>query len=94
MNFADEIYVDPSLSKGYQKLMEQIRDEEIPLSCFLIARPASDLFPFIIYPAYVLKEKYYRESEDTVGGIASSKDEAMKLAGELAVLKLRDREKK
>ena len=85
MIFADELTVDPKLAKSYQKLLKAIAEEKIPVSWYLIARPGSNAFPYNIYPAYLLKEPYYRDLQETVVGVASSKEEAMKLAGAMAV---------
>ena len=85
MIFSDKLYADEKLSKDYRTVLRRVRDEKIPLTWFLIARPQSGRFPFNIYPAYLLREPYYRDLQETVIGVASSKDEAIALAGILAV---------
>ena len=85
MIFADELYADEKLSKSYRTVLRRVRDDKIPMTWYLITRPQSGRFPFNIYPAYLLKERYYRELQETVVGVASSKDNAIALAGVLAV---------
>ena len=79
MLFHKKLYFDESLSKKKRKVLKNLKQGKLQLGIFVITLPLNEEDALEIYPAYVLSQKVYRESEITIVGVASDRETADKL---------------
>lgn len=79
MLFHKKLYVDVKLSKSRAKVLKKLKQGNLQLGIHVITLSLCEDDMLEIYPAYVLLQKVYKESDITVVGIASDREAANEL---------------
>lgn len=79
MLFHKKLYFDEKLSKSKSKVLKKLKQGNLQLGVQVIALALSERDMLEIYPAYVLLQRIYKESDMMVVGIASDREVAEEL---------------
>lgn len=77
MRWFKDIYVGYNLLENKRKIIRQIKSGKIMLDTYVITLPSNDYDTLEIYPSNVLIQKWYKDSDMVVVGIAGGKEEAL-----------------
>lgn len=77
MIWYEDLYVGYSLLAQKRQIMRKIKNGKPMFNKYVITLPQNDYDTLEIYPSNVLTQKWYRESDIVVIGIAEGKEEAM-----------------
>lgn len=77
MRWYEDLYVGYGLLNTKRQVMRKIKNGKPQLNKYVLTLPCNDYDTLEIYPAGVLTQKWYRESELVIVGIAEGKEEAM-----------------
>lgn len=77
MRWYNDLYVGYSLLDKKRQVMKKIKNGKPQFNKYVIALPFNDYDVLDIYPSNVLTQKWYRESDMVIVGIAEGKEEAM-----------------
>jgi len=80
MKLFSDLWTTESLDADRQKLLRQCRRGSFPADIYAVALPLSPGHVLDILPAFQLREKFFRESDQMIIGLAKTKDEAKELA--------------
>lgn len=79
MEFSRELYVDEPLKDRMESLKEKLNNNQWVPFIHVLTLPITKDGLLEIYPAYVLKQKWYQSRTIKVVGIASGREEAFSL---------------
>ncbi len=79
MLFHKKLYVDEEISKHKRKTIKNLKHGKLMLGVYVIALSTNPQDELDIVPSYVLMQKVYKDMELLVVGIASDRDNALKL---------------
>lgn len=79
MLFHKKLYFDEKLSKSKRKVLKKLKQGNLQLGVHVITLALNEKDLLEIYPSYILLQKVYRDSDLTVVGVASGRDEAYEL---------------
>ena len=77
MRWYNDLYVGYSLLDKKRQVMRKIKNGKLQFNKYVIALPFNDYDLLDIYPSNVLTQKWYRESDMVIVGIAEGREEAM-----------------
>ena len=77
MRWYEDIYVGYNLLEEKRKTIRQIKNGKMMLNTYVIALPSNDYDTLEIYPSNVLIQKWYRDYDMVIVGIAGGKEEAL-----------------
>lgn len=79
MLFHKRLYVDEKLSKTKSKVIKKLKQGNLQLGVQVITLASNDSDMLEIYPACVLLQRIYKESDMMVVGVASDREAAEQL---------------
>lgn len=79
MLFHKKLYVDEEISKHKRKTIKNLKHGKLMLGVYVITLSINPQDELDIVPSYVLMQKVYKDMELLVVGIASDRDNALKL---------------
>ena len=85
MNYFRYMWLEPSLDLRRHEIFEKIRKNGLPEDLYALVLPESGPNALEIYPARILKQKHFKESEQLVVGLAGSYDSALELGAAVTV---------
>lgn len=77
MIWYEDLYVGYSLLDKKRQIMRKIKNGKPMFNKYVITLPKNDYDTLEIYPADVMIQKWYKDSDIVVIGIAEGKEEAM-----------------
>ncbi len=77
MRWYEDIYVGYNLLEEKRKTIRQIKNGKMMLNTYVITLPSNDYDTLEIYPSNVLIQKWYRDSDMVIVGIAEGREEAL-----------------
>ena len=77
MRWYSDLYVGYNLLEKKREVVKKIKKGKPMINKYVIALPLNDYDVLDIYPSGVLVQKWYRDSDMVVVGIAEGKEEAM-----------------
>ena len=77
MRWYDDLYVGYGLLGKRDEIINKIKRGKVMLNKYVITLPRNNYDVLEIYPSYVLKQKWYLDSDMVVVGIAEGKEEAL-----------------
>lgn len=77
MIWYEDLYVGYGLLDKKRQIMRKINNGKLMFNKYVITLPQNDYDTLDIYPSSVLTQKWYRDSDIVVIGIAEGKEEAM-----------------
>lgn len=83
MKWYNYLYIGEKAEKDSDKIISNIKNGKLQLNKYVLAIPFNDSDILDIYPAMVLTQKHYMESDLIVVGIASGKEDADNLMQEI-----------
>ena len=81
MKYFRYMWVGDSLSENRRSIFNKLKKNSLPKDVFVLCLPDEKNRTMDIYPGNVLQQKYFRESEQIVVGLAGSQGEAYEMAG-------------
>jgi len=80
MRWYEDLYVGYNLLENKRKIMRKIEKGKPMFNKYVITLPENDYDTLEIYPSNVLIQKWYKNSDKIIVGIAEGKEEASALA--------------
>lgn len=77
MRWYNDLYVGYNLLDKKRQIMRKIKNGKPQFNKYVIALPINDYDVLDIYPSYVLTQKWYKDSDLVIVGIAEGMEEAM-----------------
>lgn len=77
MRWYNDLYVGYNLLDKKRQIVRKIKNGKPQFNKYVIALPFNDYDVLDIYPSYVLAQKWYKESDMVIVGIAEGMEEAM-----------------
>lgn len=73
------MWTTSSLDYTRESLYEDLKNNSVKNAVYLLALPENDLHVMDIYPSKILKQRYFRKSDQWIIGAAATKEEAEEL---------------
>lgn len=83
MRYFRYMWIGRSLDGRRTEVVRKLKAGTLPKSVYVLAVPESGTHVLDIYQGNVLKQKYFKKSQQIVIGIAGSYDEAAELSGSI-----------
>lgn len=77
MRWYNDLYVGYNLLDKKRQVIRKIKNGRAQINKYVIALPFNDYDVLDIYPSYVLTQKWYKDSDMVIVGIAEGMEEAM-----------------
>lgn len=77
MRWYEDLYVGYNLLDKKRQVMRKIKKGKKQLNTYVITLPQNDYDTLEIYPSNILTQKWYRDSDMVVVGIAQGMEEAL-----------------
>lgn len=77
MRWYDDLYIGYNLLENKNQVIEKIKTGKPQLNIYVLTLPWNDYDVLEIYPSYALIQKWYRDSNMVVIGLAEGMEEAM-----------------
>ncbi|MFQ9515140.1 MAG: hypothetical protein ACLRZ9_04850 [Eubacterium sp.] len=77
MRWYDDLYVGYNLLDRKRQIMRKIKNGKVQFNKYVIALPFNDYDVLDIYPSNILIQKWYKDSDMVIVGIAEGMEEAM-----------------
>ena len=77
MRWYQDLYVGYSVLENRKKVIHKIKNGKIQPGKYVLALPQNDYDVLDIYPSYVLTQKWYRNSDLVIVGIAGGWEETL-----------------
>ncbi|MEE1314106.1 MAG: hypothetical protein UHS41_10365 [Lachnospiraceae bacterium] len=83
MEFADKLYIGPSIRNKKDRIIERIMQGKMVFSVYCITEAANSNDLYDIYAYHELRQSYYQTYPVKILGLAGSKEEAIGMAANM-----------
>ena len=77
------MWTSSSLDYDRSSLYEDLKNNSVKNAVYLVALPENDFHVMDIYPSKILKQNFFKKSDQWIIGAASTKEEAEELAASI-----------
>lgn len=85
MKWCKNVYVTDDVADKKRKILHRLKAGKLQFNVYAIILPLGADGIMEIYPAYIFRQKIYKCQSVYVIGLASGREDAYKLAGEIAL---------
>lgn len=92
MEFAQKLYIGPSIYHKKERIFERIEQGKVILSLYCITKAGNSIDLYDIYSYRELKQDYYKQHPVVILGLAGSKEEAIGIVATMLKRDLQEEE--